>query len=380
LNSESNAANVRDFGALGDGCTDDFPAFQRALDSGAATVTVPPGIYRVTKTLRVRSNTAVEAHHNARIVLCGDTPKKRGDFLLTNFDHAGGNVNIRISGGVWDGDNGSPCNLRGERYGADSFSGIPVNFCNVRGLTLANMVVANPDAYYIRLSQLDGFTIENLAFVSDRMTRNQDGLHFNGNVRNGTVRNITALSNGQPNDDMIALNADDCYDRCECHDVYAGPIENISFENITAQNCHTLIRILSITAPVRNITFKNVQAGCRCYALNMDAARYCAAPIFREEDVPDGVGNAENIRIEGMTVHFTRDKSPDAMVAPETNVKNLRIRGFKYNHGLNKSPESPALTARNIVGATIRADGKAYDTLGKRDVLNLADFVDLDVN
>jgi hypothetical protein len=37
--------NVRDFGAKGDGVTDDTAAFQAAFNSRARTVYVPPGTY-----------------------------------------------------------------------------------------------------------------------------------------------------------------------------------------------------------------------------------------------------------------------------------------------------------------------------------------------
>jgi hypothetical protein len=46
-------ANVRKFGAVADGKTDDAPAFQRALDSGAAVVYIPRAIYRLSQTLTV---------------------------------------------------------------------------------------------------------------------------------------------------------------------------------------------------------------------------------------------------------------------------------------------------------------------------------------
>ena len=51
--------SARDFGAVGDGRTDDTAALQAALDAAFASgretvVTIPPGTYKVTRTLRVR--------------------------------------------------------------------------------------------------------------------------------------------------------------------------------------------------------------------------------------------------------------------------------------------------------------------------------------
>ena len=49
-NVSSAWANVRDFGAVGDGVHDDTAGIQAALDA-SQTVTVPPGTYRLTATL-----------------------------------------------------------------------------------------------------------------------------------------------------------------------------------------------------------------------------------------------------------------------------------------------------------------------------------------
>ncbi|MBO7299474.1 MAG: hypothetical protein J6V41_06670, partial [Kiritimatiellae bacterium] len=66
---------------------------QSLLDKGGEVI-IPEGTYRITSTLKINSNTHVKAHKNARLFLCGDTPKYRGDFLLDNSDHVNGNENI----------------------------------------------------------------------------------------------------------------------------------------------------------------------------------------------------------------------------------------------------------------------------------------------
>jgi len=56
----SNApANIRDFGALGNGTTDDAAAIQAALDSGASVVYIPAGTYRCDSTLTVPVNVSL---------------------------------------------------------------------------------------------------------------------------------------------------------------------------------------------------------------------------------------------------------------------------------------------------------------------------------
>ena len=49
--------NVKDFGALGDGTTDDTAAFQRALQkAGGKTVLIPPGRYVITDILEITTS------------------------------------------------------------------------------------------------------------------------------------------------------------------------------------------------------------------------------------------------------------------------------------------------------------------------------------
>ncbi|MHC1693668.1 MAG: glycosyl hydrolase family 28-related protein [Eubacteriales bacterium] len=57
-----NQLNVRQFGATGDGITDDTESIQKALDSGSSrTVFIPEGVYRITSTLQVSSDTSIVA-------------------------------------------------------------------------------------------------------------------------------------------------------------------------------------------------------------------------------------------------------------------------------------------------------------------------------
>ena len=95
----NNLFNVRDFGTAGDGRADDSPAIQRALDAAeetAGTVYIPAGTYRIGKTLYVGNDTTIRCDSAARLFHCERQPKRRGDFLLSNRDPAGGNRNIAL--------------------------------------------------------------------------------------------------------------------------------------------------------------------------------------------------------------------------------------------------------------------------------------------
>ena len=69
------AANVRDFGAVGDGRADDTAAVQRAVDAGAGGVVFPRGNYRLTRPVDVDLDklgfTSLVGDGTARIIMAG---------------------------------------------------------------------------------------------------------------------------------------------------------------------------------------------------------------------------------------------------------------------------------------------------------------------
>ena len=375
--------SVLEFGAWGDGAHDDYAAFQAALDTGANTITIPQGIYWISQTLKVGSNTTIIADRGAKMVMKSISRRKRNDFLLCNKDTVNGNQNIKIAGGIWDGNNTAPENAKADIFDQEGYSGALLNFVNVKNLELRDLVVANSSAYYVRMCRIHHFIIDGIDFVCDNFSKNQDGLHFCGDVKHGSVSNIRALSYGQTNDDLIALNADDSIERVENLDLCRDTIEDITFENIFAENCHTIIRILSVTAEIKNIRFKNIFGGFRCHAINADAARHCRTPLFQEDDYPNGVGKISDISIENFTCYpvsslpedFRGSKAkPRPALRLESNMENFRISSFNYVGENNSMQGYPAVKATNLCGTKICADNKDYFLQCKEDVLVLDNF------
>ena len=72
---------VLDFGARGDGKTDDTEAIQRAVDARIGTVCFPRGTYRITRTIEIRLDrvgpTSLVGDGTARIVMAGPGPAFR---------------------------------------------------------------------------------------------------------------------------------------------------------------------------------------------------------------------------------------------------------------------------------------------------------------
>jgi hypothetical protein len=71
--------NVRDFGAVGDGVTDDTEAIQHAVEGGLSHVFFPPGSYRISKSITVNlaesGRFALDgAGGTAKIIMAGPGP------------------------------------------------------------------------------------------------------------------------------------------------------------------------------------------------------------------------------------------------------------------------------------------------------------------
>ena len=87
-------ADVRDYGAVGDGVTDDTAAIQAAFDSGAALVVIPAGTYLVGSTIALTN-----VHNGIHVFAMGATLKKgfNGNLITysaaTNIDWIGGTIN-----------------------------------------------------------------------------------------------------------------------------------------------------------------------------------------------------------------------------------------------------------------------------------------------
>lgn len=382
------SVNIKEFGALGDGIADDYIAVQSALDSGAEEVIIPQGIYCISDTLKVHSNTRIIADRTAKLVMKSDKRKKRGDFLLSNADVENGERNIEIIGGIWDGNNTAEQNRKPDLFDENGYSGAILNIVNVDGFTLRDAVIANSVTFYVRMGKLHNFTIENIDFISDNFGENQDGLHFGGDVKHGTVKNIRALSFGQTNDDMIALNADDSIVRVENRDLTRDTIEDIYFENIYCESCHTIIRMLSVTAAIRDIRFKNIYGGFRCHAVNADGARYCRTPLFKEDDHPAGIGKMEDIYFENFVCRPTTclpekwkgtPSTVGTAICLESLADNFNIRGFKILPASDGSCIT-ALKARNLVDTVICADDSAYILSEKSDTGVISNAENITIN
>lgn len=325
-----NQLNIRLFGAVGDGVTDDSAAINSALEK-CGEIFIPAGEYLLGDTLKIHSHTHITASDGARLFRKEHTQTGRYDFLLTNADTGTGNTDISIKGGIWDG------NCCKEDRGTDLFdrsatTGVLLNFRKVKNLSLECLTLKNSLCYYTRFCEAENVRIENIRFASERIVANQDGIHLAGYCKNFVIKNLVG-EYGSPNDDFIALNADDAMKRQECFDCLNGPIENITVENIHSDFCHCFVRLLSVFNTIKNVRIKNVSGICRGRAINLDAARNCRVQLFDEKDYPDGVGKIENVSVDGLSVgHEIKD---EAFIVLETNCTNFTVCNFSCSDNEN---------------------------------------------
>jgi hypothetical protein len=100
-NRESEMSNVRDFGAVGDGQSDDTRAIQHAIDAGDGLLEFPRGDYRISQTLRV------ELAQHGRTALCGSGGAAKllmhgpGPALLLQGTHDGSAAPSGFQQRVW---------------------------------------------------------------------------------------------------------------------------------------------------------------------------------------------------------------------------------------------------------------------------------------
>lgn len=293
----------------GDGIHDDLPYIQNALDSGISCLNLPTPKkhYTISGAIRIHGNQTLRLPETTVIRLMADA----NCVMLCDDNHAEWKNNIVIDGGIWDMNNleqdANPWWVAGkdgktgyDRLGIkkqnatdlfktltvppNTFTGHCMHVYRVKNFTLKNVTFRNPVVYGIQVGYIEDFTFENVTF--DYVTTkfnfyNNDGIHLEGNCRNGVIRNIK----GNCYDDMVALTADDscCW----------GPIENVVIDGLWADRCHSAVRLLSHGEPVRNITIKNVFGGY---------FKYCIG-ITKYHGGPEERGVYSNIKIEKVYAH-----------------------------------------------------------------------------
>lgn len=255
----------------GDGIHDDTEAIQALLNNGVGYVKLPPAKvhYRISRPLMLHSNQELALDRFTVIRLAPQS----NCYMLTNDDHEDGNVNIAVTGGIWDynnleqspnyqlahrlkpalpGENPSQCNYNQE-YCDGFYRGVAFLFVNVTHFTMQGLTLRNPVTYGAQFAKLQYFTLEDITFdykTWNPAPNNMDGVHFDGGCRFGRIANLK----GTCYDDLVALNANDGL----IDSPFQGPISDIDIDGIFSENCHSAVRMLSFGAAIKRINIRNV--------------------------------------------------------------------------------------------------------------------------
>lgn len=135
-------ANVRNFGATGDGATDDTSALQHAVDQGDGVIELPRGTYRISRPITIDLERhgwlgIAGAHGTARIVMAGPGPA-----LKVLGHHAGTALPSSVQPQVWQRERMpqlSGFEIVGEHPEADGIQLIQTMQATLTGLLIRNV-------------------------------------------------------------------------------------------------------------------------------------------------------------------------------------------------------------------------------------------------
>lgn len=329
-----------------EGQADATPGLQQNLDR-CGKIYIPAGNYLLGETLRVHSNTSIVADPGATFCLADGVGKHCRNFMITNANPGNGNSNISLQGGVWDANNAG--NPRGTDNEPFAYTGVAINFTNVRGLTLRDFTVHNPESFFVRVGEVCDFHIENIQLSADELRPNQDGIHVGGFSERGVIRAIRATGAGVPNDDMVALNADDDVERQLNLGMRRGPIRNLLVEDIEAEDAYTFIRLLSVGQPIEDITVNRLRGTCRVHGINLNNWRF-----------PKGVGAIRRVRFTDIDLAKTQSGGDTpAIVKVSLSVDDVEIRRLQRREGT--LPEVKTLVIDNRHHLNMVLEGQTSD-------------------
>jgi hypothetical protein len=331
-----------------DADADAAPAINKHIQSGAPFVYIPAGQYRIGSSIRLRSGLRLHAHRGATLRLADGAMTRGDDHLLAGRASADAPLrDIEIHGGTWDANN--LANRRGEDDTPDVYSGVLLAISHAHGVRLSDMTLVDSETYFTRLDAVTDASIYNIRFVVNHTRPNQDGIHLCGGCSNFHIDGLYANGPHTPNDDLLAVNADDATHRVECYGVTRGPITDLHVSRLRADDCHTFVRLLSATdgAPIERVRIHDIRGGFQQCLINADAARECRVPLFDSSDPQHarGVGMLRDVELTNCRVWKTI-QSRTAYLRMLTRADGFIARDVDRVDALDACPEAPTVDMR----------------------------------
>ncbi|MBK7257769.1 MAG: glycoside hydrolase [Ignavibacteriae bacterium] len=247
--------DVRDFGARGDGVTNDRAAIQRAVDScgrTGGTVAFPPGRY-LTGSIDLVSNVELRLEHGAVILgstriddYVAHTPAQASYndlFLRYSLFYAEGKTNIAISGsGTIDGQGGAftvTTRAKPARYMNRPYV---LRFVGCKDVTVTGVTLQNSAMWMQHYFACEGVVIRGIR-VWNHANQNNDMMDIDG-CRNVIIADCI----GDTEDDAITLKSTSPH-----------VTENVTITNcVVSSHCNAIKTGTESTGGFRNITITNI--------------------------------------------------------------------------------------------------------------------------
>ncbi len=235
--------NIVDEGADGSGEKDSAKAIQKALDYARDNasdklqikVFVPAGEYRISKTLKIYSNTWLYLEDGAVIKKCFNS----GCMLKNTKQFGGGGYdadrNIIIEGGTWDGNTS-------EYNGMEYFSNIRIG--HARNIIFKDTKVCNnKNGHHLELGGIEGLTIDGCSFSGYTGSLQKEAVQLD------VMNNAELFVEYEPFDDTATNNV--VIKNCKFTDLCRG----IGSHSAVLGKYYT-------NTIIKNNTFKNIRGVC----------------------------------------------------------------------------------------------------------------------
>jgi hypothetical protein len=252
--------SIVDFGAIGDGKTNDAAAIQRAIDactaSGGGTVTIPSGRTYVSGSIELKSRVEFNVERGA--VLLGAT--READYHAFAFKTgmeagkrawitANGAEDIAITGGgIVDGNSPAFSIKGGTHIHADTVRWRPAMTCIVgcRRVRVRDAIFRHAANWALHFSGCDDVVVDGISILNDLKFPNCDGIDPD-HCRNVRISNCHI----EAGDDCIVLKNSLPFESY-------GPCENIVVTNCTLVSTSSAIKIGTESGDdFRNLVFQN---------------------------------------------------------------------------------------------------------------------------
>ena len=342
--------DITDFGAIGDGLTDNAPAIQKTINScsenGGGTVLVPSGKVFMAGPFDLKSNINLYLEGNAKILANPDEMVYTKSAFKANYGEGsiwiGGEnaTNVTISGtGTLDG-NGVAFMGPEEKaaYALKTFDTFdrrphlftPVNFKN---LVIRDVTFKDSAYWCIHLVGCNDVTIDGIKIYNNLKIRNSDGIDPD-HSKNVRISNCYIESG----DDCICPKTRREYEEF-------GPTENITVTNCIMKSTSCSIKLGSENMDaIRNVLFSNCIIRSSNRAIGIQN---------RDEGIVENV-MFENIIIEGRLFDdvWWGKAEPIYVTAYKRQPGNARDANWRFAKGQTTGKVGPV---RNITFTNIQA-------------------------